>query len=197
MSVRVERLRGAAVAPIVDALAALRIGVFRDYPYLYDGTVAYEARYLAGYAADPRALVVAAFDGDALVGASTALPARGHDPTIAEALAGGGLDPDRVYYFGESVLDARYRGRGLGHVFFDHREAVAAELGSPITAFCAVDRAVDDPRRPAGYRPLDELWRRRGYRRLDGVQASMSWREVGDPPTAPERAHTLTFWIRP
>ena len=35
-------LTGDAVAGALDDLARLRIAVFRDWPYLYDGDVAYE-----------------------------------------------------------------------------------------------------------------------------------------------------------
>ena len=30
-------LTGAAITPYIDALAQLRIAIFREYPYLYDG----------------------------------------------------------------------------------------------------------------------------------------------------------------
>ncbi|WP_327752854.1 hypothetical protein VVT58_00300 [Sphingobium sp. SJ10-10] len=36
--VRVEDLMGAAMLAALDALAALRITVFRAFPYLYDGS---------------------------------------------------------------------------------------------------------------------------------------------------------------
>ena len=48
---RVEAITGAAVAQYLAALAVLRIEVFREWPDLYDGDVAYEERYLAPYAA--------------------------------------------------------------------------------------------------------------------------------------------------
>ena len=35
----------------VEQVAALRITVFREWPYLYDGSVDYEARYLSAFAA--------------------------------------------------------------------------------------------------------------------------------------------------
>ncbi len=44
---RVEQLWGADIARHIDAIADLRIAVFRDWPYLYEGSREYEARYLA------------------------------------------------------------------------------------------------------------------------------------------------------
>ena len=195
-TLRVERLRGAAIEPHLDQLAALRIGVFRAFPYLYEGDLANERRYLARYASDGRNLVVAAWDGDALVGASTAMPAEVHGDDIAAGLRAGGLAPERTFYFGESVLDEAYRGHGLGHAFFDHREAVACELGVRWAAFCAVERAEDHPARPADYRSLAPFWQKRGYVHHPDIHAVMRWRQVGDVPDAPDAAHTLSFWLR-
>ena len=68
---RVEALAGAALDASLDAVARLRIAVFRDWPYLYDGDLDYERRYLAPYRDNPRAVVAGAFEGDRLVGAAT------------------------------------------------------------------------------------------------------------------------------
>jgi hypothetical protein len=70
----VRRFSGAAVREYLDAVAALRIAVFRDWPYLYDGDRAYEREYLDAYAASPDSVFVLAFAGDDIVGASTGLP---------------------------------------------------------------------------------------------------------------------------
>jgi len=55
------------VTPHLDAVAELRIAVFRDWPYLYAGDREYEKNYLATYAQSPESLFVLAFDawGDA------------------------------------------------------------------------------------------------------------------------------------
>ena len=45
-----RRLVGDALLPQLPALAGLRIEVFRAYPYLYEGSLAYEQDYLRGYA---------------------------------------------------------------------------------------------------------------------------------------------------
>ena len=43
----IRLLHGAAIAPYIDDLARLRLSVFREFPYLYDGTPEYEADHLA------------------------------------------------------------------------------------------------------------------------------------------------------
>lgn len=75
-------LTGAALDAALGDVARLRIAVFRDWPYLYDGDLDYERRYLAAFRASPQAVVVGAYDGNTLVGAATAAPSA-ITPTIS------------------------------------------------------------------------------------------------------------------
>lgn len=192
--IEIHTFNGAGVVPHLDAVAALRIEVFRDWPYLYDGDADYERGYLAVYARSPASLFVLAFDGDEVVGASTGMPLADEGPAFQRAFREQGIDPAQVFYFGESVLRAAWRGRGLGHRFFDEREAWARTLGRfTMTAFCAVERAADDPRAPPGHRANDLFWCRRGYRRQDDMFCELDWRELGQPEPTTQR---LRFWLR-
>lgn len=193
MSLDFAPLTGAAILPALPDLAALRIRVFREWPYLYEGDAEYEAHYLAPLAETPGAVVVAARAGGRLVGAATGAPMTGHATEFAEAFAGTPHDLSRIFYCAESVLLPEWRGQGAGHRFFDLREAQARALGLSHVAFCAVIRPEDHPARPPGYRPLDGFWRARGYRPLPGVVARFSWRDIGD---AQESAKPLQFWMR-
>ena len=190
---KVEALSGADLEAALDRVAELRIRVFRDWPYLYDGDLAYERRYLEPYRDNPRAVVAGAFDGDRLVGAATGMPMEDHADAFAGAFEGTGLDLSDIFYCAESVLLPDYRGHGVGHRFFDIREAKAAELGRRHVVFCGVQRPADHPARPADYRPLDAFWRKRGYRPLPGVVAQYHWKDIGEEG---ESAKPLQFWIR-
>lgn len=190
---RVQALSGPALDAALDDVARLRIAVFRDWPYLYDGDLAYERAYLAPYRDNPRAVVVGAFDGPALVGAATGTPMEDHAKDFAAAFAGTGIALSDIFYCAESVLLPDYRGRGIGHRFFDIREGQARALGRRYVAFCSVRRHDDHPLKPAAYRPLDAFWRGRGYAPLPGVIARFSWRDLGDTE---ETAKPLQFWMR-
>lgn len=187
--------RGPAMAEWLDAVARLRIEVFRHYPYLYDGDVDYEAQYLAGYARSPDSLLVIVLaDGD-VVGASTGLPLARADTAFQVPFVERGMGLETVFYFGESVLLPAWRGQGFGHRFFDERESHARSLdGCRWTTFAAVDRAEDDPRRSLDYRDNTPFWTARGYRHQPDMRARLPWKEIGQQD---ETEQTLTFWLRP
>ena len=188
-----RRLTGPALQDAIPAVAALRIKVFRDWPYLYDGDLEYEAEYLAPYAQNPLTVLIGAFDGPRLVGASTAMPLSAHADGFASAFAHTDLDVSKVFYCAESVLLPQFRGRGAGHAFFDLREVAARQGGFETCVFCAVVRPADHPLRPPDYRPLDGFWRARGYRPLPDVVASFNWKDLGDANETPK---PLQFWAR-
>lgn len=174
-------------------LARLRIAVFADWPYLYDGDEEYERRYLRAYLDSPDSIVVGAFDGDTLVGAATGTPMEDHADEFAAAFTGRDLPAEQVFYCAESVLLPAWRGQGIGHRFFDHREAHARRLGRRWSAFCAVIRPADHSARPAGYRALDPFWLARGYQPLPGAIAQFRWRDHGE---AEGTEKPLQFWLR-
>jgi len=193
MTIRVEPLTGAALSAALPEVARLRIAVFRAFPYLYDGDLAYEEGYLARYAASRGAVVVGAFDGAQLIGAATAAPMEDHAAEFAAPFAARGYDLTQTLYCGESVLLPEYRGRGIGHAFFDHREARGRELGRRYSCFCAVIRPEGHPLRPADYAPLDPFWTKRGYAKMVGLTAAFPWKDLGDT-LATEKP--MQFWMR-
>jgi len=192
--VALASLTGEAIRGAIPALADLRVCIFRGWPYLYDGDLAYEAAYLDKYAATPGALVVTATAGDgAIVGASTALPLAAAETELHAPFVAKGLALADWCYFGESLLDPAWRGRGIGVAFFAARETHAAALGLEHSCFCAVERPADHPARPADYVPLDAFWHNRGYQRRDDMTALFTWRDVGE---AGETAKPMRFWTK-
>lgn len=189
----VRALTGTTLEAALDDVARLRIAVFRDWPYLYDGDADYERSYLQTYRNSDRAILVGAFGGDTLVGASTGAPLSDHAEDFAAAVEGHPYDLNDVFYCAESVLLPDYRGQGIGHRFFDLREAHARALGFRYSAFCGVARPDDHPARPATYRPLDSFWRARDYNPLVGAVAQFSWKDLGQTEAT---LKPLQVWIR-
>lgn len=193
MSLTIRPLTGGEIDAAIDDLARLRIEVFAAWPYLYDGDADYEAGYLREFVAARDAVLVAAFDGSTIVGAATASPMDASKAEFRAPFEARGIDTATLFYFGESVLLPSYRGQGIGHAFFDLREAHAAACGATATHFAAVIRPDNHPARPAGYVALDAFWRKRGYQPLPGFVTKLAWKEHGE---AGESLKPMQYWLR-
>jgi GNAT superfamily N-acetyltransferase len=195
-STSVKVLQGDAMAPFVDELAALRIRVFRAWPYLYDGDLDNERDYLAAFTRSPSSTMVVAFghlEGtQKVVGVSTAMALANESRSIRRPFERAGLDVREWFYLAESVLLPEFRGQGLGHAFFDQREAAGRKLGFDKFAFCGVVRSADDPRRPVDARQLEPFWAHRGYAPME-LCCHLRWKEVGH---AEASDHELRFWSK-
>lgn len=189
----IARLRGEEIKPYIPDLAALRIKVFREFPYLYDGDLNYEKHYLEKYNNCKESVLIIVRDGANIVGASTAIPLKFEVDEIKKPFLDANIPIDDVFYFGESVLLSQYRRFGLGYRFFHEREDVARLSHYKITAFCAVDRPENHPRRPADWVPLHSFWGRLGYVKHPELIAHFSWKDLDE---SEQSAKPMVFWMK-
>lgn len=195
-SLTIRRLTGSdpELRAFLPDLARLRIEVFRDFPYLYDGTVEYEEKYLETYTECPESIVVLVLDGEKAVGATTGLPMDAETEEFRKPFVEAGHDPARIFYCAESVLLPAYRGRGVYPKFFAEREGHARALGRfDLCAFCCVQRPEDHPLRPTDYVPLDRIWSKFGYVKHPELTTTYDWKDVD---TAEETAKPMVFWLK-
>lgn len=190
--VTIKTLNREEAAPYMEDLARLRIAVFREWPYLYEGDMPYEMGYLDTFLKAQDSFMVVVLDGEEVVGASTGLPLTEETPNIQQPFVEAGLPLGDFFYFGESVLLPSYRGQGIGKAFFRLRESFARSLGFPKLTFCAVARPEEHPLRPAGYQPLDVFWERCGFRPSE-LHCYISWQEIGEAAASPKM---LRFWSK-
>lgn len=174
-------------------LAELRMQVFYDWPYLYDGSLAYEREYLSEFIQQDQSVLIVARAGDRPIGMATASPLHSQPDAVRGPLRRAGVNESGTFYFGESVLLPDYRGHGIGHQFFDERENAALDAGARVFTFCAVERPADHPLRPQFVRELAPFWRKRGYVPLPGVTMTLSWKDRDTPDETP---HLMQFWAR-
>lgn len=191
--IQIETVTGPGIETWLEAAARLRIQVFREYPYLYDGDISNEMAYFSHFVRAPGSVLVLARVNHAVVGCATAMAMAGAEPAFQRPFVEQDMRLDRIFYFGESVLDARFRGQGIGHRFFDQRQAQARRHGADTTAFCVVQRPGDHPLRPPDYRPLDAFWRKRGYVRRDDLNTEFSWKDIDQ---AAETRKKMVFWTK-
>lgn len=195
---KVETFKGKEVQKYIPEIVKLRIEVFAEWPYLYEGNPLNEEKYLKKFAKKftlcDESVMVVAFDGDKVVGVSSGLPLENEDIAVTKPFKESGKNIKDYFYFSESVLKKAYRGRGLGHKFFDEREKHVKGLGRfKKICFCAVIRDENDPRKPGGYFQLDNFWKKRGYEKKRELIAYFSWKEHGDDK---ETEKPLCCWTK-
>lgn len=190
----VKDCAGADIGDNLEALARLRIRVFREYPYLYDGTLAYEKKYLKMYLASPRSFIAVCLDGTEIVGATTCLPLEDAEEAFHRPFVEKKYDPKVVFYFGESVLLPQYRGRGVGGQFMRRRLKHAMSFPEvKYASFCSVIKPADHPQKPAEYWPLDLFWEKVGFKKKTDLVTSYKWKDVGEKK---ETSKPMQFWVK-
>jgi len=98
MKITEQLLTGAAIADALDDLATLRLEIFPEYPYLYQGRREDELAYLGTYAEAPDACVILTYDGLTVVGAATGMPLSHEDTQMVDAFSGTTFPLDEAYY---------------------------------------------------------------------------------------------------
>ncbi|MGE3850135.1 MAG: GNAT family N-acetyltransferase [Planctomycetota bacterium] len=203
---KITELRGASVADDIEHVGRFRLRWFREWPYLYDGTMEYEQHYLQCFADEPRSLLVLVHDdgdgdgGGSLMAVSTSLPLLADADILAgvpQLFREAGHDPADFYYYSETLVDPAHRGRGVGQAIYARREAEARRLGFSRVCFASVVRTADDPRRPASYRGNDRFWGLQGFARAEPpLTITFKWPTIQADGRTVEQANTLEFWLR-
>lgn len=186
-------LTGPDAIESLDGVASLRIDIFREFPYLYDGKRGDEIHYLRRYAEKPGACVITVSDGDTLVGAATGIPLQYEHRSMVEPVRVADYPVDEMYYVGEVLFYPKYRNRVLGQRLLSMIEEHVRSLGNYRYLTCAtVVRPDDHPLRPVEYVPIERFLARTSFIALTDVSATIAWRETDGI----DRKHLMRFWIK-
>lgn len=186
--------QGKEIESVIDGLGYLRITVFRDFPYLYDGSLEYEKDYIKTYINSPSSFLFSVFDGDKMVGATTCIPLTDETEEVQEPFLEQDKSLNEIFYFGESILLKEYRGLGIGNRFFEEREKHAFSFPDIKTAcFCAVKRPENHLLKPDDYQPLDEFWTKRGYQKSPDIVSRFDWKDIGEAQSSEK---LMEYWFK-
>lgn len=193
-NIKICKFTGEAMKTYLPAIARLRIEVFRDYPYLYERTMHDETQYLKKYANCKDAVLIVIFDGSEIVGVSTGIPLEDEFREVKKPFRENEIDMSTYYHFSESMLLKKYRSRGLGHHFFDEREAHAQKLNkyNHLCLYC-IARPDDDALKPDDYIPQDDFLKKRGYVKHPELTCDVSWRNLNEEESS---VKSMVFWIK-
>lgn len=192
--IHVRSFTGSHIKIYLHSIAKLLEELFREYPYFQETNIEQQIKYIRETASHKDAIAVLIFDNTTLIGASIGTPLAAEPPEIHRPFLERQLPIAHYYYFSASLLLKPYRGRGMGHHFFDVRETHVQHCKKYThICFCAPLRPEVDPERPDDYLRLDDFWRKRGYIHHPDMQSHLPWASVN--PQQPE-TKTMTFWMK-
>ena len=189
----IKTFTGAAITPYLHSIARLSAEVFKEYPYLCDIDPEKEVIELHRYGEHEEAIAVLLFDGSEVVGAATGIPLKDDSNDLKAPFIARGMEVSSYYHFAEALLHKGFRGRGLGHHFYDIREDFARRCGYTYTCLFARDCEDITALQPKDYYPLEDFWRKKGYVHHRELQIKPLWPCSGDKE---EKEHPCSFWIK-
>jgi GNAT superfamily N-acetyltransferase len=189
----IKTFTGHSIKPYLSCIARISAEVFREYPYLCDTNLESEIETLKKYAESEKSVAAILFEGSKVVGAATGIPLDEDNKTILQPFMLHGIDTSKYYHFGEALLLKSYRGRGVGHHFYEIREEHAKKLGYETACFYMKDRLEEDISKPNDYYPLDDFWRKRGYVHHKELKVWLKWKSF-DEKAASEK--DCSFWVK-
>lgn len=190
--IHVRAFTGSGLKPYLHSVAKLRMEVFKDFPYYEEPDLDRETHYLRKIVTHKETIGVLIFDNTTLVGVSLGSPLSIEEPAIQKPFIDRKLPVDAYFFFDDSALLKQYRGRGIGHHFFDARENHVAHFKKyQHICFCVPDCL--ESKYPKDYIPLHDFWRKRGYVHHPEIQCKLLWKDLNQ--TQPSE-HPLNFWIK-
>ena len=176
----------------INFIAELRISAFKDFPYLYDGTIEYEEKYLKRYCESKNSVAILVQDNNKIVGVITGCPLKDEDIEFQSAFTNQGMNINDFFYIGECILTAEYQGRGLFRQLLSklHKHAKNNSIAKRMVG-CVVMRDQNHPRRPANYVPIESKLKRNGFRIMPDVIAHYYWKDIDQ---INETSHPMQFW---
>lgn len=184
-------IHGTEIKNYIETLGRFRIEIFREHPYLYEGDLEYERKYLSRYSGNPDSLLIMLFDDNGLVGACTGVPLLEESREFKSLFAVEALH--EIYYIGEVMVRADCRGKGVGtKLLATALSAIGPEKYKTI-CLATVDRGENHSPRPKQYTPPDSLWHKFGFEKHENLVVPFAWKDIGDEL---ETEKPMVAWIR-
>lgn len=198
MNIKIKAYFGKDIIQWIDQMAELRLSEFKEFPYLYSGSMAIEKNYLSCYAKEEHGLFLIAFDNEDIVGIASGIPLVKSSEVVPGALEifhKNKIDTEYYYYFGEFIVRPEYRNKGIfSKLFFDECEIVK-KLGYKSACLMTVDREYNHPQKPINYRNADEIWMEFGFAKTN-YKLTQQWPTIMANGEIHDIKHSLTFWIK-
>lgn len=193
-AVHIETFKGSEVIPYLPSLAELRLLFYREYPYLYEGDLNGEEKYLNLYATSENSLLILAKRGEEYIGCVAGLPLFESQEENVQLFTQHKIPANRLFCLGEIVLFHATEQSDVAEKLYEQFEGAVIELKQYDTIFvCEIEREAHDPKKPLGAFSSEVIWERRGFCKHPELATSYSWKEVGETEAS---NHRMVFWSK-
>lgn len=194
----IKLLTNQEVTPLLPFVASLRINVFREYPYLYDGNFKEEMDDLEHCAQLPHNAIAIAYHKNTPIGFLYGIPLvefQSHfENPVIDLFKEKNLQPETCYYFADVIILPEHRGNHLTKKLFDVLEAYAQENGYSSASFITENHEVH-PLKPVDYKSLAPLWTYLQYKKT-GLQSEGSWQTHQPDGSIKKQKHLADIWFK-
>lgn len=198
MGVTIEVYVGKDSLDYIETISKLRIEIFKEYPYLYKGDLAYENNYMQGYTQDKRAMIVIAKVDGVLAGVSTGIPLISDSEIVADAkkcFSQQDVEIGDYYYYGEVIVLPEFRGMSLTTKLYEAQNELVKSWGYKHVCILTVVREPDHPLKPNNYVSKDKMWEHLGFFRRK-LTVDYHWPTIQPDKSVQNVNNTLEFWAK-
>ena len=187
---------GTAILPYIEVLANWRIEFFKVFPYLYDGTLAYEQGYISGYAEGKDAMLVTVHEDNEVVAIASGIALLSEHDIVADATSqlAGLVNINTTAYLGEIIIQPAFRGKGLSKQIIATLERFYKNLGYSHTCFLTVIRE-KPPMEPVGYVDPQAFWGPQGYIKTN-ITTIFNWPTIQPEGQVIDAENELVYWVK-
>lgn len=179
-AIEITTIKGRDIAQHIEALGRFRIEIFREFPYVYDGDMSYETKYLSRYARCNESLLLLGMDAQGIACACTGIPLDYELDEFQLPFLRRGLALADKFYLGEIMIRKDRRAQGLGtRLLAQALATVAASNRYRQVLLCTVLREPNHALKPKDYRATYNLWTKFGFEKLAGFDVEFSWKDIG------------------
>lgn len=186
-----EVLKGNEIKNYIDELGRFRIEIFKEFPYLYEGNMEYERKYLSRYTESSESILILMKDTRGLIGACTGIPLQDEDTEFVRPFQK--IDIEEIFYIGEVMVRAGSRGKGLGTELLSKMLDLITRSRFKTVCFYTVDRRINHPLRPYNYKSSERLWKRFGFVMDPEKLVHFRWKDLGN---STETDKPMNVWIK-
>lgn len=184
--------------PLLPFVAALRIKIFREYPYLYEGDFIEEMEDLRNCSQKSHNAVAIACHNNIPIGFLYGIPltefASHFENPVVDLFKEKKLAPETCYYFADIIILPEHRGNHLSKKLFDTLETYAQEQGYCSASFITESHEFH-PLKPVDYKSLDPLWNSLNYKKT-GLVSHGSWQTHKADGTIVKELHVADIWFK-